>query len=116
MLEHVTILIGVAVRGRAVGGVVCQPFYMPDFRIALESEEGQSRRPLVQETTQRLIWGLEGLGVFGLSGEPISQAPVFNEAGVESEDKDANRIVCTRSRTTAITSEVINACLPSKVR
>ncbi|KAM3184276.1 hypothetical protein ACTXT7_008686 [Hymenolepis weldensis] len=114
VLEHVTILIGVAVRGRAVGGVVCQPFYMPDFRIALESEEGQGRRPLVQETTQRLIWGLEGLGVFGLSGEPISQAPVFNEAGVESEDKDANRIVCTRSRTTAVTSEVINACLPSK--
>nr|CDS29822.1 3'(2')5' bisphosphate nucleotidase 1 [Hymenolepis microstoma] len=115
VLEHVTILIGVAVHGRAVGGVVCQPFYMPDFRHVLESDDGQDRRPSVQETTQRLIWGLEGLGVFGLSGEPISQAPIFNELGVKSEDKGTNRIVCTRSRSTPVTTAAINACLPSKL-
>ncbi|VDO08650.1 unnamed protein product [Rodentolepis nana] len=115
VLEHVTILIGVAVHGRAVGGVVCQPFYMPDFRNFLESDDDQDRRPSVQETTQRLIWGLEGLGVFGLSGEPISQAPIFNELGMKSEDKDTNRIVCTRSRSTPVTAAAINACFPSRM-
>ncbi|KAM7538998.1 hypothetical protein Aperf_G00000054829 [Anoplocephala perfoliata] len=115
LLERVTVLIGVAVRGRAVGGVVCQPFFMPDFRTAIETPEGQNRKPHVEETEQRLIWGLEGLGVFGLVGQPITEAPVFNAASEAGADEFANRIVCSFSRSTADSLMAIDACLPSKV-
>ncbi|XP_067619137.1 3'(2'),5'-bisphosphate nucleotidase 1 [Eurosta solidaginis] len=48
LLEHVTVLIGVAVKGRAVGGVIYQPYYK------------QSNGDL-----GRTIWGLIGLGTGG---------------------------------------------------
>lgn len=114
-MEHVTVLIGVAVGGRAVGGVVCQPFFMPDFHVAIETLEGQERHPQLEETNQRLIWGLEGLGVFGLVRQPITKAPVFNAASEACADKFANCIVCSRSRSTADNTVAVNACLPSKV-
>ena len=44
-LDHVTVLIGVAVKGRAVGGVIHQPYYN-----AQSSHVG------------RTIWGIVGLG------------------------------------------------------
>ncbi|VDK37742.1 unnamed protein product [Taenia asiatica] len=112
VLEHVTILIGVSVRGRAVGGVMCQPFYMADFRGAIEIAGEQERRPRVEETRQRLIWGLEGLGVFGLAGEPIAKAPVFSST---AGDERANCIVCTRSHPTPTAAAAVESCAPSKI-
>ncbi|CUT99590.1 3'2'5' bisphosphate nucleotidase 1 [Echinococcus multilocularis] len=112
VLEHVTILIGVSVQGRAVGGVVCQPFYMADFRGFIENAGEQERHPRVEETHQRLIWGLEGLGVFGLAGEPIAKAPVFSPT---TGDERANCIVCTRSHSTPTAAAAIESCAPSKV-
>lgn len=112
-LEHVTILIGVSVRGRAVGGVVCQPFYMADFRRVIEIAGEQERRPRVEETHQRVIWGLEGLGVFGLAGEPIAKAPIFSSS--TSDDERANCIVCTRSHTTPTAAAAVESCSPSKI-
>lgn len=49
-LDHVTVLIGIAVDGKAVAGVISQPFanYKTD-----------------PQTTGRTVWGLVGLGVFG---------------------------------------------------
>nr|CAB3226109.1 3'(2'),5'-bisphosphate nucleotidase 1-like [Phallusia mammillata] len=51
LLDHVTILIGLAVNGKAVGGVVNQPFY--NYQSGSQSQLGRS------------IWGLMGLGAFG---------------------------------------------------
>ncbi|VDD82129.1 unnamed protein product [Mesocestoides corti] len=108
-LEHVTVLIGVAVKGRAVGGVVCQPFYMPGYRAVTESQ--YDRRPQVEETQLRLIWGLEGLGIFGTSSKPLSQGPVF-EGDIGS---NANLIVSTRSHSKPMVTAAIEACNPTKV-
>ncbi|XP_054746841.1 3'(2'),5'-bisphosphate nucleotidase 1 [Anastrepha obliqua] len=53
LLEHVTVLIGVAIKDRAVGGVIYQPYYK------------QSNGNI-----GRAIWGLKGLGTGGF--EPKS--------------------------------------------
>ena len=51
LLDHVTILIGIAIDGKAVGGVINQPFF------------GYQGGP--QAKLGRAIWGLVGLGAFG---------------------------------------------------
>uniref|UniRef100_H2YKQ1 3'(2'),5'-bisphosphate nucleotidase 1 n=1 Tax=Ciona savignyi TaxID=51511 RepID=H2YKQ1_CIOSA len=51
LLDHVTILIGLAVNGEAVGGVINQPFY--NYQSGPQANLG------------RTIWGLVGLGAFG---------------------------------------------------
>ena len=53
-----TVLIGIAVKGRSVGGVVHQPFW---------SSTGEC-----SSTSGRTVWGLVGLGVRGVS--PLVQA------------------------------------------
>lgn len=53
LLEHVTVLIGISVHGQAVAGVIHQPFH------------GYSINPATARG--RTIWGLVGLGCFGLS-------------------------------------------------
>ena len=53
LLDHVTVLIGISVSGKAVAGVINQPYY--DFK-ALGMEN----------VTGRTIWGCIGMGVFGL--------------------------------------------------
>ncbi|XP_056646142.1 3'(2'),5'-bisphosphate nucleotidase 1 [Diorhabda sublineata] len=50
LLDHVTVLIGIAVGGRAVGGIIHQPYY--DYK-------------KVKNGTGRTFWGLVGLGVGG---------------------------------------------------
>ncbi|XP_012275914.1 3'(2'),5'-bisphosphate nucleotidase 1 [Orussus abietinus] len=49
LVEHVTILVGVAIGKRAVGGIIHQPYYK-------NSENGMLGRTL---------WGIEGVGVHG---------------------------------------------------
>lgn len=51
LLDHVTVLVGVSVKGKAVGGVIHQPYYN-----YLSSDA----------TLGRTIWGLLGYGVGGL--------------------------------------------------
>lgn len=53
-LDHVTVLIGISVRGRSIAGIIHQPFYgfVP----------GQDHSNL----TGRTLWGLVGLGCFGV--------------------------------------------------
>ncbi|XP_078484836.1 3'(2'),5'-bisphosphate nucleotidase 1-like [Ciona intestinalis] len=51
LLDHVTILIGFAVNGEAIGGVINQPFY--NYQAGSQAKLG------------RTIWGLVGLGAFG---------------------------------------------------
>ncbi|XP_054153695.1 3'(2'),5'-bisphosphate nucleotidase 1-like [Oppia nitens] len=52
LLDHVTVLIGLSVKGRAIGGVIHQPFYNFD-------KENDSTK------LGRTIWGLVGLGAYG---------------------------------------------------
>ncbi|XP_023023790.1 3'(2'),5'-bisphosphate nucleotidase 1 [Leptinotarsa decemlineata] len=52
LLDHVTVLIGVAVSGRAVGGVIHQPYY---------------NYKTVPDTPGRTLWGLVGAGVGGFN-------------------------------------------------
>lgn len=47
-LEHVTVLIGISIAGKAVGGVIHQPY---------------THR---EDTVGRTVWGLVGLGVHGI--------------------------------------------------
>ncbi|XP_017487731.1 PREDICTED: 3'(2'),5'-bisphosphate nucleotidase 1-like [Rhagoletis zephyria] len=53
LLDHVTILIGLSVKGKAIGGVIHQPFFNHN-----KAEE--------QSNLGRTIWGLMGLGAFGV--------------------------------------------------
>lgn len=48
MLDHVTVLIGIAVNGRAVAGVMHQPYY--NYKAGPDASLG------------RTIWGVVGVG------------------------------------------------------
>jgi len=48
LLDHVTVLIGVAVKGRAVAGVIYQPYH--NYQSGPDAVLG------------RIIWGIVGLG------------------------------------------------------
>lgn len=80
-------LVGVAVRGKAVAGVISQPYFNFENKAA---EPG------------RLIWGGEGLGVFGL-------APKL---------PTADRLVVTTSRShgTSVVDKAVNSLEPAEVR
>ena len=49
LLDHVTVLIGIAVNGKSVAGVIYQPFY--NYQAGTEAKLG------------RCIWGVIGLGM-----------------------------------------------------
>lgn len=83
-VEHVTVLIGISVDGAAVAGVVHQPFYKN-----IDAEDG------------RTVWGMVGLGAFGISG----QSPPAGE----------RIITTTRSHGTGIVSEAVDSCKPTSV-
>ncbi|KAF5305707.1 hypothetical protein FQR65_LT07604 [Abscondita terminalis] len=51
LLDHVTVLVGIAVKGKAVGGVIHQPYY--------NYESGAA------DSLGRTLWGLVGLGTGG---------------------------------------------------
>lgn len=51
-LDHVTVLVGMAIRNRAVGGVIHQPYYQCKEQ---------------KDQFGRTIWGLKGLGTGGFS-------------------------------------------------
>uniref|UniRef100_A0A646QJE7 3'(2'),5'-bisphosphate nucleotidase 1 n=1 Tax=Hemiscolopendra marginata TaxID=943146 RepID=A0A646QJE7_9MYRI len=53
LLDHVTVLIGISVHGKAVGGVIHQPFF--NYKANDPTQLG------------RTIWGLVGLGAFGFT-------------------------------------------------
>ena len=55
--EDVTVLVGIAVEGKPVAGVIHQPFY----------GTSQGRPPQEQGRT---VWGMKGLGVRGISSLP----------------------------------------------
>ncbi|XP_039281442.1 3'(2'),5'-bisphosphate nucleotidase 1 isoform X2 [Nilaparvata lugens] len=89
-LDHVTILIGIAVRNRAVGGVIHQPFYSSGTQSGTDSG-----------TLGRTLWGIVGAGVGG-----------FQPAYVEG---DRRVITTTRSHLTPTVQAAVDAMKPDEV-
>lgn len=87
-LEHVTVMIGLSVRDRAVGGVIHQPYFNRNASNA--SEIG------------RTIWGLKGLGTDGLSPK------VPNEDGLI--------VTTTRSHSNELVLNALTALQPTEVK
>jgi hypothetical protein len=56
LLDHVTVLIGVAHKGRAMGGVINQPYY--NYKAGPNAPLG------------RCIWGIVGLGTYNTGTHP----------------------------------------------
>lgn len=59
LLEHVTVLIGISIDGKSVAGIINQPFY------------GYSTSADIEKVTSRTMWGLVGLGCFGVTPNPL---------------------------------------------
>jgi len=88
LLDHVTVLIGIAVDGKAVGGVIHQPFY--NYQAGPGAVMG------------RTIWGIVGVGAFGF--EP------------KKPDPSKRIVVTTRSHGTEAVRNAIAACEPTEVQ
>ncbi|XP_074648322.1 3'(2'),5'-bisphosphate nucleotidase 1-like [Tubulanus polymorphus] len=93
LLDHVTVLIGVAVKGKAVGGVIYQPFY-------------KFQKESVTNATGRCIWAVVGLdcgekGAFGFERN--------------SPPEGQNIITTTRSHSNKNVVDSIEACNPTQV-
>jgi len=87
LLDHVTVLIGICVRGEAVGGVIYQPYY--NYQAGPDAQLG------------RVIWGIVGLGAFGFT-------PTVAPAG-------QNIITTTRSHSNNVVNDAVQAAEPSEV-
>jgi len=74
LLDHVTVLVGVAVNGQAVGGVIHQPFY--NYK--------DSNNPI-----GRTIWGLVGLGAYGMN----HKLPPLNQRIITTTRSHSNKLV-----------------------
>ncbi|XP_066532243.1 3'(2'),5'-bisphosphate nucleotidase 1 isoform X1 [Hoplias malabaricus] len=59
LLDHVTVLIGIAYRGKAIAGVINQPFY--NYQMGEDAALG------------RTLWGILGLGAFGFQLQDVPE-------------------------------------------
>lgn len=84
-LDHVTVLIGVAVKGVAVGGVIHQPYF--NYKTSPVEEQG------------RTMWGILGLGGFGF----------------EHKESSKRVITTTRSHLTEDVQKTIDAMKPDEI-
>eukprot|EP01103_Thecamoeba_quadrilineata_P004876 TRINITY_DN14752_c0_g1_i1.p1 TRINITY_DN14752_c0_g1~~TRINITY_DN14752_c0_g1_i1.p1 ORF type:complete len:311 (-),score=39.18 TRINITY_DN14752_c0_g1_i1:36-968(-) len=84
-IDHVTVLIGISHRGKAIAGVIHQPFF---------------KNPS-QNTLGRTIWGLVGLGIHGITPR---QAP-----------KDRKIVATTRTHASEIIEAAVESLTPDQV-
>ncbi|TRY61653.1 hypothetical protein TCAL_12951 [Tigriopus californicus] len=85
-LDHVTVLVGIAVKDKAVAGVINQPFYNYQYP---ELPQG------------RTLFGIDGVGVHGI--ERVLPP------------KDARIVTTSRSHGTGLINDCTQACEPSEV-
>jgi len=85
-LEHVTVLIGIAVDEKAVAGIIHQPYY------GYKEQTG---------SIGRTIWGLVGLGAFGHNPGKLT--------------KDRRILTTTRSHSSPLVQEAIKSLNPDEV-
>ncbi|XP_056118665.1 3'(2'),5'-bisphosphate nucleotidase 1 isoform X1 [Rhinichthys klamathensis goyatoka] len=87
LLDHVTVLIGIAYKGTAIAGVINQPFY--NYQIGAGASLG------------RTLWGVLGLGAFGFQ---LQEVP------------DGKRIITTtRSHSNKHVTDTVQAMEPHDV-
>ncbi|XP_037393662.1 3'(2'),5'-bisphosphate nucleotidase 1 isoform X1 [Pygocentrus nattereri] len=87
LLDHVTVLIGIAYRGKAIAGVINQPFY--NYQMGADVTLG------------RTLWGMLGLGAFGFQLQDVP---------------DGKRIVTTtRSHSNKLVIDAVQAMEPHDV-
>ncbi|KAK6297695.1 hypothetical protein J4Q44_G00322780 [Coregonus suidteri] len=88
LLDHVTVLIGIAYGGKAIAGVINQPFF--NYQLGTETAE-----------MGRTLWGMPGLGAFGFE---LQEVP------------DGRRIVTTtRSHSNKLVTDTVDAMEPHDV-
>uniref|UniRef100_A0A8C7SHU8 3'(2'),5'-bisphosphate nucleotidase 1 n=1 Tax=Oncorhynchus mykiss TaxID=8022 RepID=A0A8C7SHU8_ONCMY len=88
LLDHVTVLIGIAYGGKAIAGVINQPFF--NYQLGAESAD-----------MGRTLWGMPGLGAFGFE---LQEVP------------DGRRIVTTtRSHSNKLVTDTVDAMEPHDV-
>lgn len=87
LLDHVTILIGVAVNGKAVGGVIHQPYY--NYQVEKDPEK-----------LGRTMWGVTGIGAFGIE---------------RKEPPEGSIITTTRSHSNKAINSCLEALKPDKI-
>ena len=90
-LDHVTTLVGISVNGKAIGGVIHQPFFNMS---AGEKQAG------------RTVWGLVGLGVFGVS-------PAL--AQIEPSSTSELRLSMTLSHPSQFMDQILKELNPKEV-
>uniref|UniRef100_A0A3Q3L7J2 3'(2'),5'-bisphosphate nucleotidase 1 n=1 Tax=Mastacembelus armatus TaxID=205130 RepID=A0A3Q3L7J2_9TELE len=87
LLDNVTVLIGIAYGGKAIAGVINQPFY--NYQLGEGAALG------------RTIWGMVGLGTFGFQ---LQEAPA-----------DRRIITTTRSHSNKVVTDCVQAMEPHEV-
>ncbi|XP_068251539.1 3'(2'),5'-bisphosphate nucleotidase 1 isoform X2 [Nyctibius grandis] len=87
LLDHVTVLIGIAYGGKAIAGVINQPYY--NYEAGADAVLG------------RTIWGVLGIGAFGFQ---LTEAPAGKHI-----------IVTTRSHSSTLVNDCISALNPDSV-
>uniref|UniRef100_A0A8C9FVI1 3'(2'),5'-bisphosphate nucleotidase 1 n=1 Tax=Pavo cristatus TaxID=9049 RepID=A0A8C9FVI1_PAVCR len=87
LLDHVTVLIGIAYGGKAIAGVINQPYY--NYEAGADAVLG------------RTIWGVLGIGAFGFQ---LTEAPAGKHI-----------IVTTRSHGSTLVNDCISALNPDSI-
>ncbi|XP_070704998.1 3'(2'),5'-bisphosphate nucleotidase 1 [Pempheris klunzingeri] len=87
LLDNVTVLIGIAYGGRAIAGVINQPFY--NYQLGAGAALG------------RTIWGMPGLGTFGFQ---LLEVP-----------GDRRIVTTTRSHSNKLVTDCVDAMEPHEV-
>lgn len=85
LLDHVTVLIGIAVKGIAVAGVVYQPYY--NYKAGPGAKLG------------RAVWAALGFGLHGLE--------------IKSPPEGQHIITTTRSHGTKSVNDAVTSCEPT---
>ncbi|XP_056150016.1 3'(2'),5'-bisphosphate nucleotidase 1 isoform X1 [Lampris incognitus] len=87
LLDNVTVLIGIAYGGKAIAGVINQPFY--NYQLGAKADLG------------RTIWGMLGLGAFGFQ---LQEVP-----------GDRRIVTTTRSHSNKLVTDCVDAMEPHEV-
>ncbi|XP_017311993.1 3'(2'),5'-bisphosphate nucleotidase 1 isoform X1 [Ictalurus punctatus] len=87
LLDHVTVLIGIAHKGKAIAGVINQPFY--NYQVGAGATLG------------RTIWGMLGLGSFGFQLQDVPEGKRI--------------ITTTRSHSNKLVTDAVQAMEPDDV-
>uniref|UniRef100_A0A8C5H4L1 3'(2'),5'-bisphosphate nucleotidase 1 n=1 Tax=Gouania willdenowi TaxID=441366 RepID=A0A8C5H4L1_GOUWI len=87
LLDNVTVLIGIAYAGRAIAGIINQPFY--NYQLGPGAVLG------------RTLWGMPGMGAFGFQ---LKEVP-----------GDRRIITTTRSHSNKLVTDCVNAMEPHEV-